>query len=175
MRVLDLTDLTAAYATRVMAEAGATVLRIDPPAARDRSLAADPLHAYFHAGKLGLTLDPARPAGRQILDRLLDTCDAVVESQAAPFWRAAGRGPDELLRERPRLVVTSIQDEAGENKSGEHEAADLDPASAELLLYAESGLLSILPASPMGGRCWSAATRRWRWPGSRPRSAPTRR
>src|SRR5439155_3545935 len=108
MRVLDLTDLTAAYATRVMAEAGATVLRIDPPAARERPVPADPLHAYFNAGKLGLTLDPGRPAGRQLLDRLLDTCDAVVESQAAPFWTAAGRGPDEVLRERPRLVVTSI-------------------------------------------------------------------
>src|SRR5215212_3801741 len=118
MRVLDLTDLAAAYATRVMAEAGATVLRIDPPTAREQPVVTDPLHAYFNAGKLGLTLDPARPAGRQLLDRLLDTCDAVVLSQAAAFWVAAGGGPDQLLRQQPRLVVTSIEDEAGKHETG---------------------------------------------------------
>src|SRR5215211_5950294 len=121
VRVLDLTGLEAAYAGRVMAEAGAEVVRVDPVGAA--SLAGDPLHEYFNAGKASVTLDPARSDGAALLRALATWADIVVESQPAAWWATTGLTPEGLVRELPALVLMSVEtDEPG-----------LDARSAELL------------------------------------------
>src|SRR5579875_3799696 len=125
VRVLDFGPLVAAYATRLMAEAGAEVLRVDPPPAQP-GLSLPPVAEYFHAGKHGITLAPDHPAGRQILARLLARSDMVVlGGENAVVQRAC--------EDYSHLVVVSM---AGIEP-------DLDLASAELMLCATSGVLSI--------------------------------
>src|SRR5829696_8724513 len=131
VRVLDLTGLEAAYAGRVMAEAGAEVVRVDPVGTS--SLAGDPLHEYFNAGKASVTLDPARSDGAALLRALAAWADIVVESQPAAWWAATGLTPEGLVAELPALVLVSVEtDEPG-----------LDARSAELLASARAGLMSI--------------------------------
>jgi crotonobetainyl-CoA:carnitine CoA-transferase CaiB-like acyl-CoA transferase len=125
VRVLDFSPLVAAYATRLMAEAGAEVLRVDPPPAQP-GLSLPPVAEYFHAGKHGITLEPAHPLGRQVLARLLAHSDMVVlGGENAVVQRAC--------EDYSHLVVVSV---VGIEP-------DLDLASAELRLCATSGVLSI--------------------------------
>lgn len=131
MRVLDLTRLQAAYAGRVMAEAGAAVVRVEPVGAvRPR---ADELYEYFNAGKASVTLDPRHPAGAALLQRLVAWADVVVESQPAAYWEAAGTAPAALVAAHPALVLVSVEDDD----------PTLDARTVELLASARSGLMSI--------------------------------
>jgi crotonobetainyl-CoA:carnitine CoA-transferase CaiB-like acyl-CoA transferase len=130
-RILDLTTHAAVYATRLLAEGGHDVVRIEPPdgdALRrlEPQLGAPPdlergaYHQFFNAGKRSLALDAGSPAGRQTLLALCRSADAIVASLPLPVDEAA------LLAANPRLVLTTVE--------------DTDP---ELCAYARSGLLSI--------------------------------
>src|SRR6202034_2462373 len=90
--VLDLTTtLAGSYCTKLWADAGAEVLKVEPPAGdplRRRRVvgspaptgAHSPLSSFLHAGKGSEVADPTTPAGR---DRILDlarSADLLVES-----------------------------------------------------------------------------------------------
>jgi CoA:oxalate CoA-transferase len=150
-RILDLTTHAAVYATRLLAEAGHDVIRVEPPEG-DALRRLEPFlgdtpdlehgayHQLFNAGKRSLALDTASPAGRQTLLALSRTADAVVGTLPLPVDEV------QLLQANPRLVLTTVEDE--------------DP---ELCAYARSGLLSITghpDAEPalLGGHAVYAAT-----------------
>ncbi|HLH22960.1 MAG TPA: CoA transferase [Chloroflexota bacterium] len=130
-RILDLTTHAAVYATRLLAEAGHDVIRVEPPDG-DALRRLEPFlgdapdlehgayHQFFNAGKRSFALDTASPDGRQTLLALSRTADAVVATLPLPVEEAR------LLEANPGLVVTTIEEE--------------DP---ELCAYARSGLLSI--------------------------------
>lgn len=150
-RILDLTTHAAVYATRLLAEAGHDVIRIEPPAGdalrRLPPFLGDPpdlergaYHQFLNAGKRSLALDTSADSGRATLLALGRTADAVVATLPLPVAEAA------LLEANPRLVLTTVEDE--------------DP---ELCAYARSGLLSITGhpgAEPalLGGHAVYAAT-----------------
>jgi CoA:oxalate CoA-transferase len=130
-RILDLTTHAAVYATRLLAEAGHDVVRIEPPdgdALRrlepylgdTPDLERGAYHQFFNAGKRSLALDTTSPAGRQALLALSRSVDAMVATLPLPVDET------QLLEQNPRLVLTTVEDE--------------DP---ELCAYARSGLLSI--------------------------------
>src|SRR5690349_15791737 len=90
-RILDLSDETGFLCGRMLAELGADVIKIEPPAgdpARHRPPyagdGADPERAItwlaYNASKRGVTLDLAQPEGRALLDRLCATADALIET-----------------------------------------------------------------------------------------------
>jgi crotonobetainyl-CoA:carnitine CoA-transferase CaiB-like acyl-CoA transferase len=118
-RILDLSDETGFLCGRMLAELGADVIKVEPPAgdpARHRPPyagdGADPERAItwlaYNASKRGVTLDLARPEGRALLDRLCATADALIET-CDPATLAALRLDYEALHAaHPQLVVCSI-------------------------------------------------------------------
>ena len=115
LRVLDLADEKGELCGRMLADFGADVIRVEPPAgARSRRL--PPFHdgeslyfAYRNAGKRGVSLDLDAAADREKLRAQLDGSDVLIESFAP------GRLEEildlALLAERhPRLVVVRISD-----------------------------------------------------------------
>ena len=71
--IIDLTDLSAAYATRLFAEAGHEVIRVEPPSgdrlrrlgphvAERLDLEHGSYHMFLNMGKKSLTLDLPIPA-----------------------------------------------------------------------------------------------------------------
>ena len=130
-RVIDLAGLAGAYATRLFAEEGHEVIRIESPGGDDlrrlppflgekQDLEHSAYHQFVNAGKKSLALNLDSPAGQKIFLELLSQSDALVSDYVLPF-------EDRFLFEaNPKLVVTKIQDQ-----------------ESELCAVARSGLMSL--------------------------------
>lgn len=118
IRVVDATDEKAELCARLLADLGADVIRLEPPAgAASRRLppfapasGASLSFALRNAGKSGATLDFSCATGRELLDRLLTSADVLVESYELADPKLVELAPARLLEAHPRLVLTSISD-----------------------------------------------------------------
>jgi benzylsuccinate CoA-transferase BbsE subunit len=119
LRVLDLTGESGFLAGMLLAELGADVVKVEPPAgdpARRRPPfwggVADPersiLWIALNGSKRSLTLDIDRPAGRDLLLRLAERTDVVLETGAPGALAARGLGWDVLHGRNPRLILCSL-------------------------------------------------------------------
>jgi crotonobetainyl-CoA:carnitine CoA-transferase CaiB-like acyl-CoA transferase len=120
LKVLDIGNSWTAYATKLLADLGAVVIKVEEPsgdpmrhwtpvaAGKDGSQVS--LHyAYYHANKKGITLDTQTAAAADILRALVNWCDVVVISPDPQDIMARGTEiPDGYLRIKPLLVVASV-------------------------------------------------------------------
>lgn len=119
LRVLDLTDQKGALCGRLLADMGADVIKIEPPAgdpARrigpffgdephlDRSL----FFWFYNLNKRSVTLDYRRAPGRELLLRLASSADLIIESFKPGTLDGLGAGWEELHRLNPALILGSI-------------------------------------------------------------------
>lgn len=118
-RILDLTTHRGWLAGRLLADLGATVIKIEPPGGdAGRKLGpfaddvADPEGALawwaYNRGKRSATLDLGTARGRDLLLKLAAGADAVLESFDPGQMEAWGLGLAPLLAANPRLVLTRI-------------------------------------------------------------------
>jgi len=115
IRVLDFTAVVAGpYCTRLMADLGAEVLKIEPPDGelmrhtppfRDGNSA---LFAQLNAGKRSLALDLKQPAAIELVQRLVARYDVVVENFSPGVMTRLGLDYATLAARRPELVMCSI-------------------------------------------------------------------
>ena len=129
VRVADLTMMWAGpYATRLLAEMGAEVIKIESPRSWDniRTLipqppgTEDPWNRSFYFNdynrdKKSLTLDLAQPRGREVFLRLAEKCDVVIENYRADVLEKLDLGYDVLRSARPDIILVSM---AGFGKTG---------------------------------------------------------
>lgn len=121
LRVLDLTMMWAGpFATLRLAEMGADVIKIESPSAWDniRTLipqedAPDPWNSafYFNAynrDKRSLTLDLAQSDGRDLLLKLVEHCDVVIENYRSDVLDKLGLGYETLRESRPDITLISM-------------------------------------------------------------------
>jgi crotonobetainyl-CoA:carnitine CoA-transferase CaiB-like acyl-CoA transferase len=141
VRVLDLTRLLpGAYATLLLADLGADVVKIEDPRGGDgmRTLpAAAGRGSYFerlNRDKRSVTLDLRAPGAAAVLDALADRADVIVESFRPSTARRLGVDGASLLRRHPRLVCASI---SGFGRSGQ----DAERAAHDINYQALAGLL----------------------------------
>ena len=111
IRVIDLTVARAGpTCVRQLADWGADVIRVDRPGAADTFSGGR--HGsdfqHLHRNKRSLTLDLRSPAGREVLLRLADTADVLIENMRPPVKRRLGFDYDTLHARNPRLVYGSI-------------------------------------------------------------------
>jgi crotonobetainyl-CoA:carnitine CoA-transferase CaiB-like acyl-CoA transferase len=135
-RVLDLSDETGFLAGRMLAELGADVVKIEPPAgdpARFRPPyvggVADPERSVtwlaYNASKRGVTLDLALEKGRALFDRLATTSDAVVETFDPLTLLELNLDYETLHAAHPQLVVCSITPFGRTGPYASYRASDL--------------------------------------------------
>lgn len=117
VRVLDLTRLLpGGYATQMLADLGADVLKIEEPGAGDYARTMAPLAAggigqaflAVNRGKRSAALNLKHPDGRAALLRLVDSADVLIESYRPGVLDRLGLGHAALLERNPRLVVCAI-------------------------------------------------------------------
>jgi crotonobetainyl-CoA:carnitine CoA-transferase CaiB-like acyl-CoA transferase len=149
IRVADLTMMWAGpYATKLLAEMGAEVVKIESPRAWDniRTLidqpgVADPWNSAFYfneynRGKKSVILDLADERGRDVFLRLVARCDVVVENYRADVLDKLDLGYDVLRTARPDVILVSM---AAFGKTG----ADRDLVGFGPVIEMMSGLVSL--------------------------------
>jgi CoA:oxalate CoA-transferase len=151
LRVLDFTRVLAGpYATVLLADLGADVIKVEPPGGDDyRHIApflADGSTAIFEAlnrGKRGIILDLAKPDHRAIAVTLAESADVVVENFRPGVADKLGIGWDALSQANPRLVYASI---SGFGQDG----PDAGRPAYDIIGQALSGIMHITgdPAGP---------------------------
>ncbi|MDP2289923.1 MAG: CoA transferase [Actinomycetota bacterium] len=114
VRILDLTRVLAGpHATRMLCDMGAEVIKVEPPEGditRTTWPRANSISSYFaqqNAGKRCVSIDLGQPEGRDLLMRLADQCDVVVENFRPGVMDRLGLGADVLRARNPRLIVAS--------------------------------------------------------------------
>jgi crotonobetainyl-CoA:carnitine CoA-transferase CaiB-like acyl-CoA transferase len=145
-RILDLTDELAVYGTRLLADWGAEVIKVEPPGGdplrREPPFYADVPHPErslpfiaWNTNKKSITLNLQCADGHALLTALLPSVDAVVVSAQPddPLW--GWLTDTELRHAHPGLVYTTA---SGFGQEGPH----------------ASYLSSDLIAQAMGGVMW---------------------
>ncbi|MDR5759568.1 CoA transferase [Caballeronia sp. LZ035] len=112
LKILDLTDDLGRYATRLFADLGAEVLRVEPPhGANDRRAAQSPddpaarcEFEFFNASKSAIALDTTTAEGRRTFAELARDADAIVVERGAALYDAF----DWLREVAPHAVLASV-------------------------------------------------------------------
>ncbi|MER7282710.1 CoA transferase [Dactylosporangium sp. NPDC000244] len=114
VKVLDLTRfLQGPYATRILADLGAEVIKVERPGGEwDRRLrqAPDGYAGFFtglNRGKKSIAVDITHPEGRDIVKALARECDVVVENFRLGVMEKLGLGYDTLREENPQLIYAA--------------------------------------------------------------------
>ena len=115
IKIVELGGFIAApYCTKLMADLGAEVIKVEEPGKGDPARSYGPfpdddphperslLFAYMNTNKLGITLD------KQLLKELLRDADVLVESNPPKMMKELGLDYQSLSAINPRLIVTSI-------------------------------------------------------------------
>jgi crotonobetainyl-CoA:carnitine CoA-transferase CaiB-like acyl-CoA transferase len=132
LKVLDLAWVVAGPAIgRALADFGATVVRVESSVRIETARLMGPypggkpdpqrcaLYDTYNVGKLGLTLDLARPQGQAVARDLAQWADVLVESFIPGQLARWGLSPDSLRAANPRLigVSTSLMGQTGPSAS----------------------------------------------------------
>ncbi len=118
IRVLDLTRVLAGpLCAQMLGDHGAEVIKIEPPAGDETRRLGPPFDANGDAGyftalnrnKRAIALDLSRPDGRDVLLRLLENADVLLENALPGTMERWGLGYETTLAARfPRLVYGTI-------------------------------------------------------------------
>jgi len=105
MRVLEFVGLgPGPFAGMLLADLGATVLRIDR---LDEALEAKrdaPARNPLHRGKGSIAVDLKHPSGPEVVLRLVERADALIDVWRPGVAERLGVGPDVCLARNPRLI-----------------------------------------------------------------------
>lgn len=117
IRVLDLSRvLGGPYCTQTLADYGAEVIKVEPPQGDETRGWGPPfndgLSAYFsgaNRNKRSIAIDIGKPAGRDVILRLLETADVLVHNFKPGALEKWGLGYDAVLKDRfPKLILCHV-------------------------------------------------------------------
>jgi crotonobetainyl-CoA:carnitine CoA-transferase CaiB-like acyl-CoA transferase len=163
VRVLDLSRILAGpWASQLLADLGAEVIKVErpgsgddtrgwgPPWLRDSGGEATAESAYFasaNRGKKSITVDLGAAEGQEIVRRLAQRADVLLENYKVGALARHGLGYEQLAGANPGLVYCSI---TGFGQSGPYASR----AGYDLLIQGMGGLMSITgdpDGAPGGG------------------------
>ncbi|MFN8556123.1 MAG: CaiB/BaiF CoA-transferase family protein [Dehalococcoidia bacterium] len=144
VRVLALEQAVAApLCTRHLADLGADVVKVERPGEGDFARGYDSLLGglaswlvWLNGGKRSIAVDLKHEAGRQIIHRLADRADIVVQNFLPGTMEKLGLGVDQLRAGRPRLIAVAI---SGFGETGSYASRK----AYDALVQGEVGLIAI--------------------------------
>jgi crotonobetainyl-CoA:carnitine CoA-transferase CaiB-like acyl-CoA transferase len=147
LTVVDLSqNIAGPYCTKLMAEYGATVIKIENPGTGDRMRTLGPFFQdqegiersipflWLNMGKKSVTLDLEGPKGNELLERLLGRADAMVDSFSPRRRQQLGLSYAGLQEKHPGLVMVSVSNFGQSGPYSDYEAE-------EIVEYATGGLM----------------------------------
>ena len=108
------------YCTKLMADLGAEVIKVEAPRGGDEARNWGPfpgdiphpeksgLFLYLNTNKLGITLNLRDSLGKELFTELVKRCDILVENNPPALMPQLGLDYETLSKVNPRLVMTSI-------------------------------------------------------------------
>ncbi len=152
IRVLDLSRVLAGpWATQILADLGAEVIKIERPGVGDETRAWGPPYqkdcdgldttesAYYlcaNRNKKSVTIDIASPQAGEILRQLASQCDVLVENFKVGGLRRYGLNYEAIKQVAPRIVYCSI---TGFGQTGPYASRP----GYDFLIQAAGGLMSV--------------------------------
>jgi formyl-CoA transferase len=160
--VIDFTQmLSGPFAAMMLADQGARVIKVEPPGG-DRTRKFGPFRdgqltmseggygGYFastNRNKEGLCVDLKAPEGREVILRLVEKADIVIENFRAGVMERLGLGYETLAKRNPRLVYGAIRG-FGDVRTGKSPYGDW-PAY-DVVAQAMGGIMGITSTEPGG-------------------------
>ena len=145
IRVLDLTRvLSGPYCTMLLGDLGAEVIKVERPREGDDTRAfAPPFQgdqaAYFlsiNRNKRSITLDMKSERGKEVLWRLVDVSDVLVENFRPAAMERLGFGYEAVRARRPSMIYCSI---SGFGDTGPQK----ERAGYDVIVQGEAGLMDL--------------------------------
>lgn len=143
IRVVEFGNLIAApYAGMLLADLGADVVKVEPPAG-DLGRGFGPYlngeSVFFMAvnrGKRSVAVDPKHPAARPWLDRLVEGADVVLNNLRAGAMERMGYSEESLREHNPGAVYAVVSSFGADGPYA-------DRAGIDVIFQAESGMVSV--------------------------------
>jgi crotonobetainyl-CoA:carnitine CoA-transferase CaiB-like acyl-CoA transferase len=121
LKIVEIGELVSApYATKLMADMGAEVIKVERPGIGDKARRRGPfpghsphpeksgLYLYLNANKYGVTIDITKPDGMLLLERLVEQADVLIHNVWPPEMDRVRLSYKRMCAINPRLVMTSI-------------------------------------------------------------------
>lgn len=153
LKVIDLSRVLAGpHCTQILSDHGATVIKVEPPMGDETRTWGPPFvdgtAAYFvgiNRNKRDICLDLTQPGAREVLLRLLEDADVLVENFRIGTLEKWGLGYEDVLKPRfPRLIYCRISGFGADGPLGAAPGYDA-------VVQAVSGVLSINGEPRSGG------------------------
>ncbi len=118
VRILDFTHVQSGpTCTQLLAYMGADVIKVERPGVGDITRGqlrdvkgADSLYfTMLNGSKRSITIDSKHPKGKELLDRLVKTCDVLVENFAPGALDRMGLTFEHINKLNPRMIVASVK------------------------------------------------------------------
>ena len=147
--------IAAPFCTRQLADLGARVIKVERPGSGDFARAYDErvrgMASHFvwsNRSKESLTLDVKHPGAKDVLAKLMEGADVLVQNLAPGAAARLGLSHEALRDKHPGLIVCDI---SGYGVDGPYR----DKKAYDLLIQSESGFLSITgsPDEPAKAGC----------------------
>ncbi|MBC7491983.1 MAG: CoA transferase, partial [Novosphingobium sp.] len=144
VRVIDLTAMVfGPYATQIMADMGADVIKIEPPdgdPTRYISVAPAPglagVYVNVNRGKRSVVLDLKTEAGKAALRKLIESADVFIHSMRAAAVKKLGFDYEAVAAINPGIVYTNCYGYG-------HRGPERDRAAYDDTIQAECGLVAL--------------------------------
>jgi len=156
LTILDLSHaLAGPFASTMLADFGAQVIKVEPPGSGDISRAWGPPFygsepAYFvnlNRNKHSVEIDLKHPEGRELFFRLMERSDVVLENFRVGTLDKLGIDYERARARHPGIIYCSV---SGFGQTGPYR----ERAALDLIVQAESGMISVTgEAGGRGVRC----------------------
>jgi CoA:oxalate CoA-transferase len=148
LKIVELAEMVAGpFCTKVMADLGAEVIKIESPRIGDPARQRGPfphdqphpersaLFLYLNTNKRGITLDVRKSEGAHLFRDLLRDADILVETWKPGALAALDLGYDKLKALNPRLIMASITPFGQSGPYKDYKAYDLNCYQFSVLGY----------------------------------------
>jgi len=167
LQVLDLADEKASFCSKLLADLGARVIKVERPGG-DPSRGIGPFLEdspspekgifFFHnnTNKLGITLNLEHESGKEIFFKLLRKTDVVVET-SPDYIRQNGLSYDVLHIESIKLIHVSVTGFGQSGPRSQYRSCDLVASAFGGQMYV-TGSPSAVPLRPFGNQSYYTAS-----------------
>ena len=143
IRVLALeVSVAGPHCTKILSDMGAEVIKLEKPGTGDLIRSWDSAvkglssgYVWLNGSKRSLVIDVKKEAGLEVLRRLADRVDVVLENFAPGVAERMGLGATELRARNPRLIYCSL---SGYGQDGPYR----DVKAYDLLIQGEAGIIA---------------------------------